>query len=131
MTASPVLRIKKMKMGRIWKSVSQCFTNEQNFDPACDAAASCNYGLAADAVVAQAVRTHSGSRARRFPVQTDTVWRRRNRFNASNGVFYGRDDFIHTRNNDDLIRPIAQSGNPVAVAVDVNELSVHGNRICA
>ena len=55
--------------------ISQFFPYKDHFDPAFDAASSGNDGLAADAVIAQAVTAFSSQGTWRIFVQTQAVWR--------------------------------------------------------
>ncbi len=110
--------------------ISERFSDKQHLNPANNAAAPCNHRLAANTVVAKAVPALSSSRAWCLFVQPDAVWRRSKIAYPLDGVFHSRRDFVHAGNDNYLVRPIDQCGNPVAVAVDIDKVSIERNRVC-
>ena len=66
----------------------------------------------------------SGLRAGGIFIQTYRVGRSRFGSNPIDPVFYGADDFVHSGNDNYVLRTGTKTGDPVAETVDVDEFAV-------
>jgi len=80
--------------------------------------------LGRKAVVADACRS-----AGQIPFQTDRVGGRRRISDSGNAALRVGNNFIHACHNDNVGGALNQAGNPIAVAVNIDELTVQSDGI--
>ena len=116
----------------LWKYlISQCFSDQNDFDPVGLVAAAGDNCLSADTVRTQAVGTKTRAGTRRIAVQSCGVYGRGSISDSYHGVLHGRGYFVHTGKNDDIGRTVDQRGDAVSGAVNVYKVPGGGYGVAA
>ena len=101
-------------------SEPQFFAHHHDCDSSRMTGTACDDYLTADGFGTLAVGAQAGSCAGRFQAETHTVGRSGSRLDAIHRFLDGFDCFIHSGNDDDMCRSIDQTGDAVAIAVNVH-----------
>ena len=109
--------------------IAQLLADKDNLDPVGDKAAAGNNNLVADTVLAQAVCAAPKLPAGRMIVKAHGVWRSRHVPYALNGAFHIGSDFIHAGDDNDILWAMDERSDPVAIAINIDKLSVEGNGV--
>ena len=104
--------------------IAQLLADKIYLNPARMHAASCHYDLTAETFGAVAVVADARCRTGEIAAKTDGVGRAGSISDSGDAAVHIRDNFIHTGHNDDMGGALNQTGDAVAVAVDIDELAV-------
>lgn len=110
---------------------AELLADENDLDAVRNGGFARDHGLTADAVRRQAVGTAPELRAGRLLAETDRVRRSSHIADAGEAALDVRHDLIHPGDDDDVFRACNQTRDAVAVAVDIDELAVQGDRVGA
>lgn len=104
--------------------ISDRFPDQNDMDAVRYAASARDDRLTAHAVGREAVVAEAGQSAWCLSVQADAVCRSGDAAEPAQGIVYSGHQFVHAGDDHDLIRSVDHRCDAVAVAVDVDQLTV-------
>lgn len=109
--------------------IAKVFVDEKYLNSARMQRTARNDRMTADTVGRETVRAASGCRTGGLPVQTLDIWRRSDIACTSDGIFEGDGNFIAADDQAYMRRTLYKTGDTVSVAIDIDQLSVHGDGV--
>lgn len=103
---------------------AQFLSDEKDFDAFWVAGTSGDDDLVTEAIRGKAVRAYAGDGTGCLQMQAYGIGRAGLRADALDGTVHVLYNFVHAHNQHDMCRSLYQAGDPVAIAVDIDQFAL-------